>query len=150
MRMYLYIILLASIYSQDDCINGRYLDEIFDITIAGKGGIELNLNKSSSYMFEVSFLLPNSSSLSKNYPNPFILTTTIDYELSEDGMVSLIVYDLKGTIVKTLINEYQKASYHSIMWHGLNESNQEVMSGRYILKMATPGFSDSIVMTLLK
>ena len=129
---------------------GSNVVELFDITLAGKGGIEIDLNRSSSYAFEVSFLSPENTSISKNYPNPFNPTTAIDYELSEAGMVSLIIYDLKGTVVRTLIEEHQEASYHSVMWNGLNNSSQPVASGRYILKMVTPGFSDSITMTLLK
>ena len=129
---------------------GSNVVELFDITLAGKGGIEIDLNRSSSYAFEVSFLSPLATSLSKNYPNPFNPTTAIDYELSEAGMVSLIIYDLKGTVVRTLTEEHQEASYHSVMWDGLNNSSQPVASGRYILKMVTPGFSDSITMTLVK
>ena len=59
-------------------------------------------------------------------------------------------YDLKGTVVRNLVNDYQEENYHNIIWNGLNDSGQAVASGRYILKMSTPGFSDTITMTLLK
>ena len=65
-------------------------------------------------------------------------------------MVFLVIYDLKGTIVFNLLEEYQEADYHNISWGGTNNSGQDVSSGRYILKMATPGFTDSITMTFLK
>ena len=65
-------------------------------------------------------------------------------------MVSLIIYDLKGAVVRNLINDYQEDNYHNIVWNGLNDSGEAVVSGRYILKMSTPGFSDTITMTLLK
>ena len=129
---------------------GTSVVELFDITLAGKAGIEIELSSSSTYTFEVSFLAPQTTSLSKNYPNPFNPSTTIDYELSEAGMVSLIIYDLKGAVVRNLINDYQEENYHNIVWNGLNHSGQAVASGRYILKMSTPGFSDTITMTLLK
>ena len=129
---------------------GTSVVELFDITLAGKAGIEIELSRSSTYIFEVSFLAPQTTSLSKNYPNPFNSSTTIDYELSEAGMVSLIIYDLKGAVVRNLVNEYKEENYHNIVWNGLSDSGQAVSSGRYILKMSTPGFSDTITMTLLK
>jgi flagellar hook assembly protein FlgD len=65
-------------------------------------------------------------------------------------MVSMIIYDLKGAAVKTLVNEVQEANYHNVVWHGLNENGQSVASGRYILKMTAPGYAETITMTLLK
>ena len=67
--------------------------ELLDITVAGKAGMEIDISSSSTHVFEVSFLTPQGTSLSKNYPNPFNTTTTINYELSKSGMVSLIIYD---------------------------------------------------------
>ena len=137
-------------FKPEGTFRGTSVVELYDITLAGKAGIEVNLNRSSDYSFEVSFLAPQSTSLSKNYPNPFNPTTAINYELAEGGMVSLIIYDLKGAIVKTLVEEFQEGNYHNIVWDGLNDSGQAVSSGRYILKMSTPRFSDTITMTLLK
>ena len=65
-------------------------------------------------------------------------------------MVSMIVYDIKGAAVKTLVNEVQEADYHNVVWNGLNENGQSVASGRYILKMTAPGYAETITMTLLK
>ena len=129
---------------------GTSVVELFDITLAGKAGIDIELGRSSIYAYEVSFLSPESTSLSKNYPNPFNPSTSIDYQLSEAGMVSLIIYDLKGAVVRNLINDHQEENYHNIVWNGKNDNGQAVASGRYILKMSTYGFSDTITMTLLK
>ena len=133
-----------------DKFRGTSVVELFDITLAGKAGIEIELNSSSPQVFEVSFLVPQRTTLSRNYPNPFNPTTAIDYELSESSIVSLVIYDLKGAIIKTLVDEFQEGAFYNIKWDGLNENNQAVASGRYILKMSTPVFSDSITMTLLK
>jgi len=65
-------------------------------------------------------------------------------------MVSVIIYDLKGAEVTTLVNKHQEADYYNILWHGLNSNGQAVASGRYIVKMTAPGFSETITMTLLK
>ena len=110
----------------------------------------IELSDSSINSFELSFVKPIGSSLSKNHPNPFNSTTSIDYTLSESGMVSLVIYDLEGTLIKTLTDDYQEKDYHTIIWNGMNEDRQPIENGRYILKMSTSGFSDSITMTLLK
>ena len=121
--------------------------ELIDVILAGKGGEEVSV---SSAVFDVAFYTPQKTSLTKNYPNPFNPSTTIDYQLSDAGMVSMIVYDLKGATVKTLVNKVQEADYHNVVWHGLNESGQIVASGRYILKMTAPGYAETITMTFLK
>lgn len=130
-----------------DMFNGSSEVELVDVTLAGKGGEEVSV---STTTFEVSFNTPLRTSLSKNYPNPFNPSTTIDYELSNAGIVSLVIYDLKGAVVKTLVQEYQEPNYHNAVWNGLNNNGQSVASGRYLLKMTAPGFTETITMTLLK
>ena len=130
-----------------DMFNGTSKVELIDVILAGKGGEEVSV---SSAAFDVAFYTPQQTSLTKNYPNPFNPSTTIDYQLSDAGMVSMIVYDIKGAAVKTLVNEVQEADYHNLVWNGLNENGQSVASGRYILKMTAPGYAETITMTLLK
>ncbi len=130
-----------------DMFNGISEVELVDVTLAGKGGEEVNVSTST---FEVSFNTPLRTSISKNYPNPFNPSTTIDYELSNAGMVSLVIYDLKGALVKTLVQEHQEPNYHNAVWNGLNNNGQSVASGRYLLKMTAPGYTETITMTLLK
>ena len=134
-------------FQPTDMFNGTSKVELIDVILAGKGGEEVSV---SSTAFDVAFYTPHQTSLTKNYPNPFNPSTTIDYQLSEAGMVSIIVYDLKGSEIKILVNEIQQADYHNVVWNGLNEIGQGVASGRYILKMTAPGYAETITMTLLK
>ena len=127
--------------------HGTSTVELVDVILAGEAGKEVN---SFSSTFDVSFITPKKTSLSENYPNPFNPSTTIKYELSQAGMVSVIVYDLKGAEVTTLVNEHQESDYYNILWNGLNSNGQAVASGRYIIKMTAPGFSETITTTLLK
>jgi flagellar hook assembly protein FlgD len=62
----------------------------------------------------------------------------------------MVVYDLNGAEVKTLVSENVSAGSYQVVWNGLNNTGQNVASGRYIVKMSAPGFSDTITMTLLK
>ena len=130
-----------------DMFIGTSKVELIDVILAGQGGEEVSV---SSAAFDVAFYTPQKTSLTKNYPNPFNPSTTIDYQLSHAGMVSIIVYDLKGAEIKSLVNEVQTADYHNIVWNGLNNNGQNVASGRYILKMTAPGYAETITMTLLK
>jgi len=134
-------------FHSTDMFNGVSQVELIDVILAGKGGEEVSVSPSTT--FEVSFT-PIRTSLSKNYPNPFNPSTTINYKLSTAGLVTLVVYDLKGSEVKTLVQEHQDVNYHNVIWNGLNNSGQSVASGRYLLKMSAPGYTESITMTLLK
>lgn len=138
-------------FSPVDGFSGESDLKLVNMIIAGKHGENITSDFSipvSSVSFENT--LPIKTELSKNYPNPFNPSTTIPYELKEEGLVSIIVYDLNGAEVKTLISENISAGSYQAVWNGLNNTGQNVASGRYIVKMSAPGFSDTITMTLLK
>jgi hypothetical protein len=80
---------------------------------------------------------PAATKLMGNYPNPFNPTTSINYALSEDGFVSLRIYNTIGEEVATLVNEYQVAGIKSAVWNGRNESGLSVASGIYIYRLTT-------------
>ena len=69
------------------------------------------------------------------YPNPFNPTTTIYYNLPFKTAVNLNIYNLKGEIVKKLVNEYQSKGKHSVVWSGINNNGKRVTSGTYLYKI---------------
>ena len=75
--------------------------------------------------------------LEGNYPNPFNPSTTIRYTLSNDGSVSIRVYNMLGQEVATLVDGFQKAGEQSVVWHGTNNFGQAVASGLYIYRLQT-------------
>jgi len=77
----------------------------------------------------------NGYIISGNYPNPFNARTTLHYQLPQAGMVSLTIYTITGQKVRTLINGYQSAGDHRLIWDGKNESAQDAPSGIYIYKI---------------
>ena len=91
-------------FNPNENFHGTSQVELNDVILAGEAGKEVS---SFSSTFDVSFVTPKKTSLSENYPNPFNPSTTIKYSLSQAGMVSVIVYDLKGAEVTTLVNEHQ-------------------------------------------
>ncbi len=69
--------------------------------------------------------------LSGNYPNPFNPTTNIKFNLKNDSKVSLVIYNIRGQKVRTLVNDNLQAGSHSIVWDGRDESGKSVSSGVY-------------------
>lgn len=95
-------------------------------------------------------LVPLVTTLNQNYPNPFNPTTTISYQLPEDGKVELAIYNLKGQKVKTLTNETLDSGNHTAVWNGRDDNNKSVSSGIYIYKMKTNDNEETKKMILLK
>ena len=75
------------------------------------------------------------NSLKGNYPNPFNPETTIKFSTAKDSKVSLKIYNIKGQLVKTLINENMNAGKHQIIWKGKNNNNKSVSSGVYLYRL---------------
>jgi hypothetical protein len=88
--------------------------------------------------------------LHKNYPNPFNPTTTINYSLKENVKVSLKIYNIKGQLVKTLVNDIKPAGEHSIIWDGRDYNGNRVSSGIYFYKLKAGDFQKVRKMILLK
>ena len=93
---------------------------------------------------------PEVFTLHQNYPNPFNPETNISYDLPEDGLVSVNVYDMKGTLVKTLVNDVQSCGYRTLKWNGTNDKGQKVSAGLYLYRIEAEGFTDTKKMVLIK
>lgn len=94
--------------------------------------------------------IPDRLLLSGNYPNPFNPTTRIDYQLPNDGFVSLKVYNMIGQLIKTLVNERQSTGSYSIVWDGTDQSSESVSSGTYIYQIQAGDFVQTRKMVLMK
>ena len=94
--------------------------------------------------------IPYITHLKWNYPNPFNPETIITFSLNKEEPVSIIVYDIRGRRVKTLVDKDQfTAGEHRIIWDGTNERGEAVASGIYFYKMQTEGFSSVRKMSLI-
>jgi len=70
--------------------------------------------------------------LFQNHPNPFNISTTIEYEIPKSGRVEIKLYDISGRLVKQVTHEFQEAGIHRTVWDGKNEYGQSVSSGIYL------------------
>jgi len=80
-------------------------------------------------------ILPDGLNLGQNYPNPFNPVTTIPYTLSRSAEVSLLIYDLQGKLVRTVVDAYQGGGNYQATWSGRNDRGNPVASGIYIYRL---------------
>jgi len=95
-------------------------------------------------------IVPGETNLHQNYPNPFNPTTQIKYDLPEDAMVSITIYDIMGRSIRSLVNSQQTAGYRSIQWNATNNAGQPVSAGLYLYSIEAGQFRQTKKMVLLK
>jgi flagellar hook assembly protein FlgD len=90
------------------------------------------------------------TALKGNYPNPFNPTTTIRYSTKEAGPVALEIYNVKGQLVKKLVNEDKAPGEHTVIWNGTDLNNRPVSTGVYFYKMHAGKYSSTRKMIMMK
>ncbi|MCF7919179.1 MAG: C10 family peptidase [Candidatus Cloacimonetes bacterium] len=88
--------------------------------------------------------------LKGNYPNPFNPETEIIFSLKSPASVSLNVYNIKGELVKELLNGNQASGEHRILWQGNDENGKAVGNGIYYYMMRSGRYTSTGKMVLLK
>lgn len=113
--------------------------------------IRVTVNGGTAVSTEPVAEVPEGFMLHNNYPNPFNPTTTIRYEISEPGQVSLAVYNVLGQQVAELVSGAQRAGVYEVNWDGRDAGGQTAASGVYLYRLTFDGRrSQSKIMTLLK
>ena len=103
----------------------------------------------------VAYDIPSETKLLLNYPNPFNPETWIPYRLAEDAFVTLSIYDVSGTSVRTIeVGHTHAAVYESkgkaIYWDGRNNIGERVASGLYFYILTPDKFTETRKMLILK
>jgi flagellar hook assembly protein FlgD len=83
-------------------------------------------------------------------PNPFNPLTQIRFSLGTAGRIALVIYDLRGQKVRTLVDCQMPAGPHSVEWAGTDEQGRSVSSGLYLLRMAAGGLQLTQKLHLLR
>lgn len=94
--------------------------------------------------------LPSIFSLQQNYPNPFNPTTEIAFSLPEAASTRLVVYNIYGQQVASLLNTELPAGDHTVQWDGRNGADQDVASGVYFYRLEAGTFRDTKKMMMIK
>tara|TARA_B110000014_G_C20113734_1_gene587519 strand:+ start:381 stop:2417 length:2037 start_codon:yes stop_codon:yes gene_type:complete len=137
-------------------IASSFTDESFDVTINKYRINESDPIEDVVVTFTNSALgidentIPTVYALHQNYPNPFNPSTQVNYDLPERGSVQIMIYDLMGRKVKTLINNEQNAGFKNIQWNATNNRNEPVSAGLYLYTIQAGEFRQTKKMVLLK
>ncbi len=143
---------------------GDYSDVAFDLVVDSEGEFIItgytdsypSPGNGNAFLLKLGYEtctdnIINSSHYSMvNYPNPFNPTTTISFSIPEKNNVKLSIFNIKGQIVKTVINESFESGNHSVIWHGNDESGKPVGSGVYLYQIKTSSKIITKRMMLLK
>lgn len=93
------------------------------------GGISITGIRETRPTFAADF------TLEQNFPNPFNPSTTIRFNLKQSSDVSLIIYNMLGQKIRTLINGRMTAGKHQLLWNGKNSRQAAVSSGVYFYQL---------------
>jgi len=130
-----------------------YIFQEWNFGDENKNPMTLSLQSNTTYIsaiFKGPNTLPNKIDIFQNYPNPFNPTTNIQYFLDRDNYVELIIYDLKGQKIKTIINQFQKAGQKYVSWDATNDNKKVVSSGVYFFTLKSGNFVKTKKMILVK
>jgi hypothetical protein len=94
--------------------------------------------------------VPNKFDLLQNYPNPFNPSTQIKVILKEQSKVKVVVYDILGKEIITLLNENLSTGEYTIQWNGEDNEGNFLAGGIYFIQMKTNGLNKTIKAILLK
>jgi hypothetical protein len=95
-------------------------------------------------------VLPLRFELAQNFPNPFNPRTTIAFSVPRPAHVQLVVYNLLGQKIRTLVDEVMAAGQYEMDWHGRDQAGHEVSSGIYFYHLSAEAFSQTRKMVLMK
>ena len=120
--------------------------------------VVVNANQTTTVNFT---LIPGSGSddevipatitaLTGNYPNPFNPTTTISYSIKDPAAVQIVIYNVKGQKIRTLVNQNQTNGKYNVVWNGKDDSNQPVGSGVYYYRMSAGKYLSTRKMLLVE
>ena len=115
-----------------------------------EGSGELVVLSSDSFTLEKEAVVPVLFDLHQNFPNPFNPITTLRYDLPEDALVTLNIYDMLGRKVNQLVNTTQGAGFKSINWDATDSMDRPVSAGVYLYRIQAGEFVQTRKMVVLK
>ena len=121
----------------------------------GKGYIlegtgEITVPSSETFILNRESVIPVTFALHQNYPNPFNPITTLRYDLPEDALVTLSIYDMLGREITQLVNISQQAGFKSVQWDATDSMGRPLSAGVYLYQIEAGEFVETRKMVLLK
>jgi hypothetical protein len=126
------------------------------VAVWKRGAADLPLSGSYQLTFPASSGVPGgdvppaATALVGIHPNPFNPETRVTFDLAGSQQVKLAVYDLKGNLVRTLVDESRPAGRHEVVWNGRDANDRQVASGVYMARLVAGGVSQMQKMIMVK
>jgi hypothetical protein len=120
--------------------NRRYFYKLEEVAVNGPGTV----HGPYELVYKLTF------SLEQNTPNPFNPTTTIRFSIASDNHVRLLIYDVAGRRVRSLVDGNKQANVYKVVWDGTNDAGQSVATGIYFYRITAGKFVQTKKMLLLK
>ncbi|MFQ6604402.1 MAG: FlgD immunoglobulin-like domain containing protein [Fidelibacterota bacterium] len=130
---------LASVTGVFNFSYGSYKIQIRDLADLGQLGVN------DDYVVQ-----PMTYALHQNYPNPFNPETKIRFDLGSAENVKLVIYDINGRVIRTLVNESFSPGMHLVNWNGTNDFGEPVSTGMYIYRIKAGSFLAQEKMLLVR
>ena len=127
---------------------GNWILRVYDDASGNAGtlmGWGLRFNNATTTVSSISSNVPGEFKLHQNYPNPFNPVTNINFDIPKAGLVSIIVYDITGREISTLVNQSMTAGSYNVEFDASSYS-----SGTYFYKIQAGDFSEVKKMMLVK
>jgi subtilisin-like proprotein convertase family protein len=129
-------------------IQGNWILQVADGASGDTGtltGWGLRFNGATTSIEPISNVIPGTYALYQNYPNPFNPATNIKFDIAKASNVKLVVYDILGREVRTLVNEFKNPGSYELKFDGLN-----IASGTYFYRIEAGDFVEIKKMVLIK
>ncbi len=135
-------------YNVNCTLAGYYNNTQFDVEVIAGQTTQLDFTMITVGNEDDYLIL--ATAMHGNYPNPFNPSTTISYDLKEASPVKLEIFNLKGQLVRRLVNETKAAGAYRIAWDGKDDKGNEVGSGIYQYRITAGDYHKTMRMTLTK
>lgn len=109
-----------------------------------------SLVRTADAVLEEVSALPSGLKIQNACPNPFNPSTSVEFVLPSAGQASMVVYDLTGRKVRTLVDGALSAGTHTVVWNGRDERGSAVSSGTYLVRLRAGNHAASRKILLLK
>ena len=111
---------------------------------------ETTVPSSETFVLNRVPVIPITFILHQNFPNPFNPITTLMYDLPENALVTLNIYDILGTEITQLVNTVQEAGLRSVLWDATDSMGRPVSAGIYLYQIQAGELVQTKKMVLLK
>ncbi len=114
--------------------------------VEGKAKFLVTIKDESSNIVAV----PTEYGLGQNYPNPFNPETMIQFQLPEAAAVQLAIYNIRGQLIVSLVDERKAAGYHQVAWKGIDAAGTPVGSGIYLYSIRATNDQSAVFLIIRK